>query len=134
MNVYISNQIREQVKVRAKYACEYCLLHERLSFFVHEIDHIISLKHGGDNDADNMAYSCSVCNRNKGSDIGSIFEGVFFRFFNPRLDLWSSHFYLEDGVIHPTTPIGEVTVKILQINSFERIMERRAFTEAKLYP
>lgn len=134
MNVYIPSLIREEVKIRAKHTCEYCLLHERLSFFVHEIDHIINTKHGGANELDNMAYSCSVCNRNKGSDIGSIFEGTYIRFFNPRLDFWHDHFYLEEGIIHPITPIGEVTAKILQINSFERIMERRVFFEAGLYP
>jgi 5-methylcytosine-specific restriction endonuclease McrA len=134
MNVYISSQIREEVKFRAGYVCEYCLLHEKLSFFTHEIDHVISLKHGGSNDSDNMAYSCSSCNRNKGSDIGSLFERTYIRFFNPRLDQWKDHFFLDDGVINPIIPIGEVTVKILQINSFERIMERRAFAEAGLYP
>jgi 5-methylcytosine-specific restriction endonuclease McrA len=50
MNVYIPSLIRAEVKIRAKHACEYCLLHERLSFFVHEIDHIISIKHGFIND------------------------------------------------------------------------------------
>lgn len=134
MNAYVSTQIREDVKRRAGHSCEYCLLHEKLSFFTHEIDHIISLKHGGSNDVDNLAYSCSVCNRNKGSDIGSILNGDYLRFFNPRLDKWNEHFFIEDGIILALTPIGEVTVRILQVNVYERIMERRAFVEAGLYP
>ncbi|MFK7947321.1 MAG: HNH endonuclease [Saprospiraceae bacterium] len=48
------------------------MIHQDDTFFSCQIDHIISIKHGGDNDKDNLAYSCIYCNRNKGSDIGSV--------------------------------------------------------------
>ena len=36
------------------------------------VDHIISVKHEGSTTLDNLAYACVVCNRQKGSDLGSI--------------------------------------------------------------
>ena len=78
---YISEKIKKFVRHRACGRCEYCLLHEDTSFLIHEIEHIISLKHGGPDDIFNLAFACSFCNRFKGSDIGSIFQDNFIRFF-----------------------------------------------------
>jgi 5-methylcytosine-specific restriction endonuclease McrA len=50
-----SEPLRRLVAERAGYRCEYCLLHEDNSYSPHQIDHIISLKHGGRSDADNLA-------------------------------------------------------------------------------
>jgi hypothetical protein len=131
---YLSEKIRTTVRKRAFGCCEYCLLHEDTTFLVHEIDHIISLKHGGLDEILNLALACSFCNRFKGSDVGSVFQGNFIRFFNPRKDIWAHHFDLEDAIIQPLTPIGEVTAKILQFNNIDRIIERQILIEAKKYP
>ncbi len=69
---YVSVALRQLVKKRAKGVCEYCLIHEENTYFGCQVDHIISEKHGGDTQENNLAYACSFCNRNKGSDIGSI--------------------------------------------------------------
>ena len=71
---------------RAVYRCEYCLLHEDDSYSPHQIDHIISRKHGGLSEADNLAYACLRCNAWKGSDVGSLDSqtGVFVSLFHPR--------------------------------------------------
>jgi HNH endonuclease len=131
---YLSEKIRITVRKRAFGCCEYCLLHEDTTFLVHEIDHIISLKHGGLDEILNLALACSFCNRFKGSDVGSIFQDDFIRFFNPRKDIWANHFKIEDALIQPLTPIGEVTAKILQFNNIDRIIERQILIEAKKYP
>ncbi len=60
---YIAVALRRLVEERAKYQCEYCLLPDNLSFFPHEIDHIIAEKHGGKTEANNLAYTCCRCNR-----------------------------------------------------------------------
>jgi hypothetical protein len=58
--------------------CEYYLIHESDAAFAHEVDHIISRKHGGQDSEDNLAYACFACNRFKGSDLGSLGpEGAF---------------------------------------------------------
>jgi hypothetical protein len=129
------------VAVRADHLCEYCLVHEDDMYFGCQVDHIISEKHGGATEANNLAYACVFCNRNKGSDVGSILlplsGGAFSRFFNPRVDAWASHFTLHeaDGVtIRPLTDIGEVTARIFAFNTAERLLERRALLAVGRYP
>ena len=51
--------------------------------------------------------------------------------FNPRLQQWSDHFRLEEGIIMPLTPEGRVTAKILQFNLLERILERKQLGSIK---
>jgi hypothetical protein len=136
MSRYISENQRSFVRKRAKYHCEYCLIHEDDTFFTCQIDHIISLKHGGNDDNVNLAYSCIFCNRNKGSDLGSVLlpDTTLIRFFNPRIDDWSEHFYLDDAVIEAKTDVGKVTIKILELNNVERILERLELQEVGRYP
>ena len=88
MSSYVSEELRRLVAARAGYVCEYCLIHEDDTFFECEVDHIISVKHGGPTEEKNLAYACLPCNRHKGSDIGSILgeTGQLVRFFNPRVD------------------------------------------------
>jgi hypothetical protein len=136
MSTYISEEFRRLVAVRADYLCEYCLIHEDDTFLGCELDHIISVKHNGPTELDNLAYACFFCNRRKGSDIGSILWGVdeFIRFFNPRTDLWPQHFQLEGPIIKPLTDIGTVTVQILGFNTTERIFERQTLIHVGRYP
>lgn len=83
---YIPKPLRRQVIKRANKRCEYCLLAAKYSFYAHEIDHIIAVKHGGETDIDNLAYVCWRCNRHKGSDLGSFDPqtGKFSFLFHPR--------------------------------------------------
>jgi hypothetical protein len=136
MTSYISAELRRLVLARANRLCEYCLLHEDDTFFGCEVDHVISVKHGGPTAADNLAYACVFCNLHKGSDLGSISwpGGALVRFFNPRVDRWAEHFRLNGAIIAPLTPIGEVTARILGFNSSERILERRALMAIGRYP
>ncbi|MBP6811384.1 MAG: HNH endonuclease [Saprospiraceae bacterium] len=136
MSRYVPETIRQFVIQRANQRCEYCLLHQDDAVFSHEIEHIISRKHGGNSEKDNLALACIYCNRNKGADIGTIlFPSLdFVRFFNPRIDLWDQHFIQEDGVIGALTFIAEATIKILAINHFERIIERRELIRDNRYP
>ena len=114
---------------------EYCLIAEANTFYGCEVDHIISVKHGGSSDADNLAYACALCNRAKGSDIGSISaSGEFTRFFNPRIDQWSEHFRLDGSLIQPLTTIGEVTTRIFGFNDSARLHERDEMIRFGKYP
>ncbi|MDX6382766.1 MAG: hypothetical protein QOK48_339 [Blastocatellia bacterium] len=105
------------------------------TFYGCEVDHIISLKHGGSSEPDNLAYACALCNRSKGSDIGSIsLTGEFTRFFNPRTDRWAEHFVLEHAIIRPLTTVGEVTARILEFNNSARLHEREEMIRFGKYP
>lgn len=129
---WISAELRQTVADRANQLCEYCLIAEADTFYGCEVDHIISLKHGGCSDAGNLAYACALCNRAKGTDIGSISRaGEFTRFFNPRTDSWSDHFRLEGVIICPLTVIGEVTARILGFNESARVHEREEMIQSR---
>jgi hypothetical protein len=136
MDRYLPTELRLLVAQRADYLCEYCLIHEEDTFVGCQVDHIISLKHGGNTEAANLAYACACCNRNKGSDIGSIIwrTGEFIRFFNPRTDRWADHFYLEGTLIQPRSDIGEATARILWFNTSARVLERATFIIVGAYP
>lgn len=79
-------ELRRQVIERAGHRCEDCLLPQDLAASAHQVDHVIAEKHGGQTSLDNLALSCTVCNRRKGSDIGSINPetGSLVPLFNPR--------------------------------------------------
>jgi hypothetical protein len=64
--------VRRQVAERAGECCEYCLYPQELAATAHQIDHVIAEKHGGETTPENLALSCTLCNRRKGSDIASI--------------------------------------------------------------
>lgn len=132
---WISAELRQTVADRAKYLCEYCLIAEADSFYGCEVDHIISIKHAGSTVPDNLAYACALCNRAKGSDVGSIAtSGEFTRFYNPRTDRRNEHFRLEGASIQPLTTIGEVTVRILEFNDSARLHERDEMIRFGKYP
>ncbi|MFQ5628226.1 MAG: HNH endonuclease [bacterium] len=121
---------------RAAYLCEYCLIHENDTFFKCQVDHIISLKHSGQTELDNLAYAYAYCNRNKGSDIGSMLQphGEFLRFYNPRKDIWSDHFELDGTTIKPLFDIAKVMSQIFGFNHIDRIIERKTLIELGKYP
>jgi hypothetical protein len=76
------------------------------------------------------------CNRNKGSDLGSIpiNSDELVRFYNPRVDNWHEHFQVNSNAeIIPLTEIGEVTAFILGFNEPERIAERLGLIEIGHY-
>ncbi len=135
-NPYIKVELRRLVAHRADYLCEYCLVSEVNRSSGCQVDHIISVKHGGSTTADNLCYACIFCNLQKGSDLGSINwqTGELVRFFNPRRDFWGEHFQLNEAVIEPMTDIGEVTARILDFNGDERILERQVLIASGQYP
>lgn len=132
----ISIQIRTFVANRANYQCEYCRIKEDDMFLAFEVDHIISLKHGGDNNPENLAYACPHCNQHKGTDI-AIFVNEYRHIvplFNPRIHQWDEHFLEENGEIIPKTDIGQAATKILQFNDPDLIIIRRILKEAERWP
>ena len=134
-NSYISEELRQKVAIRANRTCEYCLLQEEDAYFGCEIDHIISVKHNGLTNLDNLAFACLACNRYKGSDIASYTSSqILTRFFNPRIDVWNEHFTIKETEIIAKTPIGEVTGNIFRFNDDTRKLERLELQAIGRYP
>jgi len=136
MSNRISSEIRQIVASRANNVCEYCLIAEDDAYFRFQVEHIISRKHGGSSDLDNLALACVFCNRYKGSDIASLTpeNGELVRFYNPRTDRWREHFRLNGVLIEPLTEIGEATIRILQMNHDDQILERQVLSTRGHYP
>jgi hypothetical protein len=112
------------------------LLPQELVASTHQVDHVIAEKHGGQTVIENLALSCTVCNRRKGSDLSSLdpMTGTLVPLFNPRTQPWSAHFRLEGAHILGVTIEGRTTVAFLRLNAVERLMERTAFLRAGRYP
>jgi hypothetical protein len=136
MTSYVSAELRRLVESRAERTCEYCLIHESDTFFGCQVDHIVSEKHGGSTEGENLAYACTFCNQSKGTDVASVspMTGGLVRLFNPRTDHWADHFSLRGNAIEPLTPIGEVTARILRLNEPERVLERETLIGMGRYP
>jgi hypothetical protein len=130
--------LRRLVAERAGGVCEYCLLHEDDTFFGCQIEHVIAEKHGGATTADNLAYACVFCNRRKGSDIATLSPttGSLTRLFNPRTDRWPEHFEFGDDqiTIHGRTEVGAATVRLLDLNHPDRLVERHTLRLGGRYP
>jgi hypothetical protein len=118
--------LRRTVHARAEERCEYCLTPALVSLLPLQVDHVVAQKHGGETVAENLALCCAVCNQNKGSDLSSLdpVDGTLTPLYHPRRDRWGEHFDLRGLFIVPKTPAGRVTVKLLRLNSPERIIER----------
>lgn len=136
MSHYIPEKMRLIVAARANFCCEYCRIHQDDLFFTFQDDHIISIKHGGKTELGNLAYTCVVCNQNKGSNLGTFLPNSkrLIRLFNPRKDKWTTHFSIEYGEIVPKTLIGAATIKVLDLNNIDRIILRQALMDDGRYP
>lgn len=133
---HISKSLRREVTKRAKECCEYCRIHQDDRPELHQLDHLIALKHGGTTDSFNLALACADCNKHKGSDLTSIdpLERIIVRIFNLRKQEWTEHFKVENAKIVGLTPIGRATVELLKFNSKERLIERQELIQANRYP
>ncbi|MEZ4942718.1 MAG: HNH endonuclease signature motif containing protein [Saprospiraceae bacterium] len=128
MSRSIPDSLRREIAGRAAFCCEYCRLPEKAAFFSFHVDHIVSLRHGGTTSLDNLAFACPICNRNKGTDLGTLVGNPpsLVRFFNPRVDNWDDHFSMEaSGEIRSKTDIGEATKMFLDFNYPDAVIERR---------
>ena len=135
MTTRASAEMRRRVVDRAGNRCEYCLLDQEFAASTHQVDHVIAEKHGGETTLDNLALSCTVCNRRKGSDVSSIDPetGDVVPLFHPRMQSWSDHFHLDGLRLVGLTPEGRTTVEFLRLNSFERLVERAELIRAGRY-
>jgi len=102
----VAAALRRAIHERAGGACEYCLIPEALAFAAHEVDHVVAQKHGGATEAENLALSCTLCNKHKGSDLASLDPetGALTPLYHPRRERWSEHFRIEEGKLPPADP------------------------------
>jgi hypothetical protein len=128
----ISLFVRERVRKRANYLCEYCHTNERWQLVQFTIDHVLPTKQGGDDSLDNLALACFHCNRRK-SDKQFIGKTPLF---NPREMSWSEHFFWSaDGLqILAKTEIGRATIGLLELNRDRALLIRLDDAQINRHP
>lgn len=118
---------RRLVRERAGHCCEYCGLPQQYSPLARlQIEHIIPKKHGGRDHPENLALACIECNLHKGSNLTGIDpdSGQIAELFTPRTEVWAEHFRRRGLNIIGLTPTGRATVRVLDMNSRERMQVR----------
>ncbi len=127
--------MRETVRRRARFLCEYCYTNERWQYVRFTIDHIIP---NDDDSPENLALACFHCNRRKSNKISVYDERIKkeISLFNPRTDNWKDHFAWSDDkiTIIAKTETGKITIDLLELNR-ERILQiRLADVAVKRHP
>lgn len=135
---HIPASLRRCIAERARYRCGYCLTAQRIIGPLLEVDHLIPEAHGGTAEEANLWLACPVCNSGKADRLLAQDPqgGEYVRLFNPRDDLWSSHFeWMEDGaVIRGKTAIGRATIAALRMNHPDIVAARRLWVLAGWHP
>ena len=130
----ISLEIREQIRRRTNFACEFCGVSETDVGGQLTIDHFQPKSKGGEDFLENLLYCCICCNQYK-QDYW--FVGDEPSLWNPRQEPASVHFLeLDTGKLLPLTPTGEFTIKRLRLNRSPlvayRLGKRRKAEEIRL--
>lgn len=110
---------RRFVRDRAGNRCEYCRSRQDDEPFVaYQIEHVIAVQHGGNDDDSNLALACSHCNLHKGPNLAGIDpnSGTIIRLFHPRQDVWAEPFQRDGTYLSGRTAIGRATVRVLAMN------------------
>ncbi len=133
----ITTKQRLAIQRLAGGCCEYCRVapEDRLSKF--QVDHIIPIKHGGDNDTPNLCLACLKCNGFKGPNVAALdpATGDATKLYNPRRQQWADHFHLNpDATITGISPEGRATVIVLRINEPGRVKHRQMAMLLDEYP
>jgi hypothetical protein len=107
--VTISSEQRRHIGELAGDCCEYCRVaqDDRLSKF--QIDHIIPLKHGGNDDTENLSLACLKCNSYKGPNVAALDPDTSeaTKLYNPRRQKWDEHFEINvDASLKGLSPEG----------------------------
>jgi hypothetical protein len=90
------------------------------------VEHIIPRIHGGVDELANLALACIDCNLHKGPNLTGIDPSTqrVTKLFHPRRHRWRQHFEWRGIYLHGRTAIGRTTIRVLKMNSDERLAVR----------
>jgi HNH endonuclease len=134
----ISDEVRNLVRERAYYRCEYCQMSSDCIYAKMHVDHIKPQTRGGSDEPYNLCYACPNCNLAKGMSTHATdpTTGEMIALFDPRTQNWSEHFTWADdlAMIAGLTANGRVTVVALKMNEPESLSFRRLMVAIGSYP
>ena len=115
--------VLEMVRQRGKFACEYCGVSETDSGGLLTVDHYQPRSHDGTDELENLVYSCFRCNNYKGDYWPTKPADSFL--WNPRQEPAERHvLILDDGSLHPLSPVGSLAITLLQLNRPQLVAHR----------
>lgn len=124
----MASALKDLVRRRARFRCEYCHFPERLAELRFQLDHIVARQHRGPATAENLALACYRCNSRKGPNLSGVDPGTggIERLFHPREDEWEEHFRWRSALLAGRTSIGRTTIAVLDMNRTDVILLRQA--------
>jgi hypothetical protein len=134
----MNKTLRQVIKLRANYLCEYCLCSEYFSPDPFECDHIIPVAKEGSDDLDNFASFYSGCNGYKGDATETIdhASGRMVSIYNPRNHIWKEHFCWNETytLIIGISSIRRATVTKLKLNREGVVNLRKVLRQVGEFP
>jgi HNH endonuclease len=130
-------RLARAVRERADHRCEYCRVPQSsYPTVVFPIEHIIARQHRGPTELRNLALSCLHCNSFKGPNIAGLDPAnrKLTPLFNPRRHRWSRHFRWDGPLIVGRSPVGRVTVEVLNMNDPDAISVRASLIDEGIFP
>jgi hypothetical protein len=139
VSVYISADLRRQIRAQFANCCAYCRTAEALSvaLFV-EFEHIVPRSAGGTTTYENLCFACPSCNRWKSNRTTATDPNTqqVVSLFHPQRDRWTDHFAWSDDeiTIVGLTPVGQATVSVLRMNRPQLLRLRRMWVAMGEHP
>ncbi len=124
----MDESLRQFVRERADYRCEYCRLPQDAAPFLRfHVEHIQATQHVQDDSESNLCLACPRCNLQKGPNLATLSmpDRKLIRLFHPREDKWDDHFDVVDGTIVGKTEVGAATARLLLMNAGDQLRIRR---------
>lgn len=135
---YISSEVRQRVAEFSRFRCGYCHTSQQVVGPFLEVDHIIPESKGGTSEEKNLIMACPMCNSHKADRVNGrdVNTGEIVPLFNPRNENWSAHFEWDESgaVIIGKTPVGRVTIALLNMNHPDTVAARQLWVEAGWHP
>ena len=120
----LSEETKQFVRRRARFACEYCGVSETSVGGELTIDHFRPQSKDGSDEIENLVYACVRCNLYKGDFWVNNTDQTTL--WNPRTEPFENHFgQTENGLLFAFTEKGELTLLTLKLNRPQLIAHRR---------
>ena len=111
----ITPDVRDEVRRRANFACEFCGVTEADTAGEMTIDHFRPRREGGEDSAENLVYCCFRCNVYKADYWPHNQDDA--QLWDPRRDPAHMHFVvLDEGTLHAVSLTGRFTIAQLRLN------------------
>lgn len=134
----ISDAIYQEVAQDAHDECGYCRVPQCALPYRLEVEHLLPVSVGGDDERKNLWLSCHKCNKFRSNHMVAIdpLTQQEVAIFNPRTDSWPDHFaWQADGLfVVGRTPVGRATVASLSLNDEYHQSARSVWILAGIYP